>query len=163
MAFNLFKRKKKEFDFPEGTDIDIPPAPPSIHEEAFELPTFPSIEEFDVEKAVGQKPKRAKKTEIATSDIEEIERNAISAVQDNLEERENLELKTPLFVEANLYKGVIDDLGVLKAKLKDNADRLLTLGGLTEDKEKTYSVLQKQTEDMQRKLIYVDNTLFSKR
>lgn len=144
MAFNLFKKRKKEFEFPEKSDIEIPPAPSSIPEEDAELPTFPSAEEA------------------APSTIEDVEKDAVRSVEESLEERESLELKKPLFIEARLYKGIIDDIGVLKTALKDNADKLTKISNLKDDREKNYSFWHKQIEDIQRKLIYADDSLFGK-
>jgi hypothetical protein len=153
MGFNLFKKKSKGIALPGKEDIDFPPAPLGIgSDDSVELPTFPSLEDFDRPRKRGSSP-----------EVEEIEKQAVKDVEGELGERGSLELTTPIFVEARLYKGVMDDLGVLKNVLKDSTDRLQMISDLRDDREKNYGVLHKQIEDIQRKLIYADNTLFSKK
>lgn len=152
MAFSLFKKKKKGLELPEKSDIDIPPAAPAMPEESVELPTFPAVEE--AEPPVPAKP---------SSPVEDMEKQAIKGVEEELGERESLELKKPIFIEAKLYKGVMDDIGVLKSVLKDSNDSLQKIGDLKDDREKNYGVWHKQIEDIQRKLIYADNSLFGKK
>jgi hypothetical protein len=154
MVFALFKKKKKDMGLPGKADIDIPPIPMgSMPEESIELPTFPSLEEFE----------KPKKKEAAPSSVNEMEELAVKEVEDELEERGGLELTTPIFVEASFYKGVMDDLGVLKNVLKDSSDRLQMISDLRDDKEKNYNIWHKQIEDIQKKLIYADNSLFGKK
>ena len=147
MAFNLFKKKKKGPKMMEKPDIDIPPV--SMPEESMELPTFPTPEEME-------SPKKE-------SAVDEMERQAIRGVESELGERGEMELTRPIFIEAKLYKAVMDDVGVLKNILKDNTDRLQTISNLKDSREKSYGTWHKQIEDIQRKLIYADNTLFSKK
>ncbi|MBW2992122.1 hypothetical protein KY345_02800 [Candidatus Woesearchaeota archaeon] len=148
MVFNLFRKKKKAI----GPEIDIPPAPPSMPEESVELPTFPTPEE------ARPAPKMP-----ASSAVEEMEKKAIKGVEEELGEREELELTKPIFIEAKLFKGVMDDIGVLRNVLKDGADRMQQISDLRDDREKNYGIWHKQIEDIQRKLIYADNVLFSKK
>ena len=155
MSFKLFKKKQKLELFGKG-DIDVPPAPPLLQEESVELPTFPTFEEEKNEASTNIKEKNI-------STAEEMESQAIREVEDELGERETLELTKPLFIEARLYKAVMDDVGVLRNTLKDNADTLQTINDLKDDKEKNYGIWHKQIEDVQRKLIYADNSLFGKK
>lgn len=153
MVFEIFRKKKRSIGMPMRADIETPPIPMiSGDDETLELPTFPTFEEVE-------KPRRKEKI----SDVDEIERVAMKDVESELDERENLELTTPIYVEAKLYKGVMDDLGVLRNVLKDSADRMQTISDLRDDREKNYGVWHKQIDDIQRKLIYADNTLFSKK
>ena len=148
MVFNLFKKKKKTLSGLDRTGLDIPPV--SMTEEDIDLPTFPSSEDIEMPKS-------------RTSEIGAMETEAIKDVESQLGEREDLELKKPIFVEAKLYKGVMDDVGVLKTVLKDSTDRLQTISDLKDSREKNYGVWHKQIEDIQRKLIYTDNVLFGKK
>lgn len=152
MVFDLFKKKKKGLDLPEKSEIDIPPAPPMMPEESVELPTFPTPEATE-----------PIKPESAMPSVEKMEASAIKGVEGELGEREDLELVRPIFIEANLYKGVMDDVGVLKSVLKDSTNRLQRIGELKDDREKNYGLWHKQIEDIQRKLIYADNSLFGKK
>jgi len=155
MVFKLFK-KKERFGLPEKGEIDIPPTPPLMQEEYPELPTFPTFEEEKTEGA-------GEKKDLTISAVDEMERQAIRGVEGELGEREELKLTKPIFVEARLYKAVMDDVGVLRNVLKDSADMLQTMSDLKDDKEKNYGVWHKQIEDIQRKLIYADNSLFGKK
>ena len=154
MVFKLFKKKRK-LNLPERGEIDVPPAP-LLQEESVELPTFPTFEEEMAEES-------KIKEDVTPSAVEDMERQAIKSVEGELWERDDLKLTKPIFIEARLYKAVIDDIGVLKNVLKDSADMLQTMSDLKDDREKNYGVWHKQIEDIQRKLIYADNSLFSKR
>jgi hypothetical protein len=152
MVFDIFRKKKKSTGMPAKVDLDMPPsAGISEAEEPLELPTFPTLEEYE-------KPGKGE-----VSDVEDIEREAIGEVESELEGRGDIELKTPIFIEAKLYKGVIDDLTTLRNVLKDGADRLQTISDIRDDREKNYGICHKQIEDIQKKLIYADNSLFSKK
>ena len=154
MVFNLFKKKGKNTDLSGKAEIDIPPIPArSMSEESIELPTFPSLEEFE----------KPKKREASPSSVDEVEKQAINDVEEEMEERGSLELTTPIFVEAKFYRGVMDDLGVLRNVLKDSSDRLQMISDLRDDREKNYNIWHKQIEDIQKKLIYADSSLFVKK
>ena len=158
MAFNLFKKKRKSLELPGKSELDIPPVP-SMPEKAVELPTFPTLEESRAE-AKAESPKMKEKP---MPKVEEFERSAVRKVEEEVGDREGLELTKPIFIDAKLYKGVMDDIGVLKNVLKDSADSLVKISDLKDDREKNYSIWHKQIEDIQKKLIYADNTLFSKK
>jgi hypothetical protein len=152
MVFDIFRKKKKSAGMPAKADLDMPPSAGfSATEEPLELPTFPTLEEYE---------KPGKKE---AADVDDIEKEAIEEVEGELEGREDFELKTPIFVEAKLYKGVIDDLTTLRNVLKDGADRLQTISDIRDDREKNYNIWHKQIEDIQKKLIYADSSLFSKK
>jgi hypothetical protein len=153
MVFEIFRKKKKSTGMPAKADLDAPPSSEfSAAEEPLELPTFPVLEDIE-------KPSRGE----SVSDVDYIEREAVGEVEGELGEREGLELTTPIFVEAKLYKGVISDLTTLRNVIKDSVDRLQTISDLRDDREKNYDVWHKQIEDIQKKLIYADNSLFSKK
>lgn len=155
MAFNIFK-KKKAFDFPEKGDIEAPPVPPSLTEEP-ELPEFPSMEAEEVK--VEAKPEAPKEEKAPEPSVEEVEDKAVKAVEKDLEEAHEAK---PLFIEAKLYKGVLDEIGQIKNSLKDNEGILDKLADFKDDSEKNYNAWHKQVEDIQKKLIFVDRTLFNK-
>jgi|GEM_PF-3581254 len=159
MAFNIFRKKDKAIGMPKRSELDIPPLP--IESEDVELPTFPSMEDFEKKPEIKAKPASKQKGK-ALHSVEDIEKEAVKEVEGELGEREELELKRPLFIEAKLYKGVMDDIGILKTKLKDSTDMLQKMSDLKDDREKSYSVWHKQIEDIQRKLMYADNSLFRK-
>lgn len=152
MGFKLFKKKSKGIGLMGKSDVDTPPISP-MEEESVELPTFPSAEEV----------KSSKPKEKDTSAVEKLEMGAVKGVEEELGERDDLELVRPIFIEAKLYRGVMDDVGVLKTVLKNNTESLTKIGDLKDDRERNYNKWHKQIEDIQRKLIYADNVLFGKK
>lgn len=150
MAFtDFFKKKKKEDKF--NTDnIEVPPAPPT----SSDLPDVPSAE--STIKPIEKEPRK-------NSDIVEKEEDyAVRLQREELGEREDLDLKKPIFVEIELYKDMVEEIGIVKNILKENSDTLIRVEEFNKDEDKSLNAWQKTLVDIQRKLIYVDKTLFAK-
>lgn len=143
------KSKRESFDFPDRDELDIPPAPPSIGEELEAFPSMPSAPKesfFSVE----------------SSPIGDVEDEAVRVVKEDLDIRESLEVSKPIFVRYKLYKAVLDDVGQLKVILKGGEDTLDRMEDFKEDEDKEFVKWRRGLDDLQRKLIFVDKTLFGR-
>jgi hypothetical protein len=139
------------FDFLKGkqrTEADIPPPPPLEEEE---LPEFPEIPEEKDIKELLEKP------EIS---IEKIERTAVREEKEELEEFEHPKYAKPIFVNVKNYRDVLDELGLIKNIINENTDVVSRVGEFKGDEDKEFEKWQKLVEDIQKKLIFVDKTLF---
>ncbi|MBD3249477.1 hypothetical protein GF336_05510 [Candidatus Woesearchaeota archaeon] len=139
----LFKGGKK----PSEKDLEIPPAPPTKEE----LPSFP-----DIPKDISVPSKK----EVPVPTVENVEDDAVKEQKKELEEREDLEVKKPIFVGIENYKNMIDEIGLMKNTLKEAEDTIVRVSEFKGDEDKAFDSWQKQIEDIQKKLIYADKTLF---
>lgn len=147
---NFLKSKKKEEELPEKRELEVPPAPPTKEE----LPEFPSVEEFPKAK------KKIEKPEITP--IERLEEAALEEQQEELEEREELVVKKPIFIPLENFRDIIDEIGLMNNVLKENEDTLARISEFKEDEDLEFDKWESQIKDIQKKLIYVDKTLFAK-
>ena len=132
----------------------MPAAPPT----AEELPEFPSpkeIPEAEIEKEAIEKP--------LPSALERFEDRAVTSQEEELEERETLSLKKPIFVTLRAYKDMIDEIGLVNSLLKEGEDTLVRVAEFKEDEDKEFNKWESQIKDMQKKFIYVDRVLFGKK
>lgn len=142
--FDVFKGKHK------ASNLEVPNAPPSVStlpDISSELPEFP---ESEISR---------KKT---ISPIERFQKKAVSEERKELEERENMVLKKPIFVDLDYFKVMLDEMGMVKKHLKEMNDGLARLDDFRSDKQKEFEKWRKSLEDVQRKLIFADKTLFSR-
>ncbi len=147
MGFLQFlKTKEKEgFKFPSKEELDIPPAPKTgkIGEES--KPVFPAVAE--------------EKEEV--NPIERFEKESMKIEKDELSEREDLELHKPIFVKNDLFKSMMDEIGVVGNTLKESEQIISRVGEFKSDEDKEFEKWRSQILDVQRKLIYAEKTLFS--
>ncbi len=140
----LLKKNKKHSE-----KLDIPPAPPTKEE----LPSFP-----DIPKDISVPSKK----EAPVPTAEQAEEKAVEEQKKELEEREDLKVKKPIFVGIENYKYMIDEVGLMKNTLKEAEDTIVRVSEFKEDEDKSFDSWQSQIEDIQKKLIYADKTLFKK-
>jgi len=144
---DFFKPKSKK----EGRkELLIPEAPRSKEE----LPTFPTPEEIPEIRKEVVKEKRG------FSVLEKAESMAVNEQQEELDERDELKLKKPIFVYLDSYKEMMNELTVVQNTLKEGADSLVRVAEFKEDQDKEFNKWDAQLKDVQRKLTYVDRRLF---
>jgi len=66
----------------------------------------------------------------------------------------------PLFVKSDDYKEIMKDIKGIKSKINESENILVNLNEIKAQKDKEFSKIHKQIEDIQRKLIYIDKTVF---
>ena len=139
MSFmDFFKAKKKEGvveefkKFPDKKELDLPPAPPPKEE----MPVFPSS--------------------IGTEDDA-----FVAEVKAELEEKEELTTK-PLFIYLDSYREIINETGMINSTFKEASNSLARVAKIKEEEDKEFNKWENQLKDIQKKLTYVDRTLFTK-
>ncbi|MBD3310473.1 hypothetical protein GF351_04595 [Candidatus Woesearchaeota archaeon] len=66
----------------------------------------------------------------------------------------------PVFVRAENYQGIINSINSIKAEMKQADDVVLRLDELEKERGNAFKRWREQLEDVQRKLIFVDKSLF---
>jgi hypothetical protein len=69
----------------------------------------------------------------------------------------------PIFVEVADYRHVLDGIDFMKAKLKESEDYIFKVEEYNEQKHNEFEQWKVALEDIQRKLVFVEKTLFEKR
>jgi len=69
----------------------------------------------------------------------------------------------PVFVEVDSFKGLLDDVNKMRSSLSGSKDGFGTIEGLRMEQDKQLNKWKSQLEDLQRKLIFIDRSLFEKR
>jgi hypothetical protein len=149
MGFSLFGKKKEPGSLSSLLDtLPPPPAiddaqlPPLIRENLNKNIRFPSMPLDN--------PVKAKK----------FEKKAYKQEKMNVEQREMLEVLQPLFIKGDLYKELAQNLEDSRADLKKANVFIEKVEDLTALREQEFEELRKNIEAMQRKLIFMDKTLF---
>lgn len=142
---DFFKKKKKE-------DLEVPDAPPTSEE----LPEYPASQKKVQAKEIKVEPQ-------AAASVEKEEDYAVKLQKQELGERDDLELHKPIFVDLQLYKDMVDEVGLVKNIMKENEDTLTRVAEFKQDEDTEFKKWQSEMIDIQRKLIFADKTLFGMR
>lgn len=138
--FDIFRSKPKT--------LEVPSAPPYVRE----LPELPSdLSEQELPPIKRHIP-----------EVESYENKAIREEEREVHEREHPELQKPLFVDMDLFKAMMDEIVMGRKQLKEMDDSLTRMEDFRMDKDKEFDGWRKAIEDVQRKLIYADRTLFGR-
>lgn len=141
--------KKKEMmssssseTLPPPPQIDTAELPPLMKERTAEKVRFPTLPD--------QNPIRTLR----------YEKKAYKQEKEFVEQREALDVLQPLFVKGVLYRELASDLEETKAQLKKAGLFTTRTDELTQLREESFEELKMLIETMQRKLIFMDKTLF---
>jgi len=141
--FNLF-RKKNELKIP------LPPSGEG-------LPSFPSPKELEklsseeLEEAAG-----------ASLSMEEHKKRVVEKEKAELAELKEHHVTRPIFIHAPTYKHLVDEIGLMKAKITDADQIILSLENSKSDQDKAFRTWQSLIKEIHEKLIYADGTLFKR-
>jgi len=80
-----------------------------------------------------------------------------------IEKQEKPVLDKPIFVKADDYKSILGAMTVIKSKIEDSEKILTEINDLKNTKDKSFEQWRNELEDIQRKLLYIDKTLYEKR
>jgi len=153
LDFLTGKKERRMSELPklEGEDSELLKMP-SLDDIPTELPTFPSASSKEE-----LKPARS----IMPYSTEDFEKSIMRRERKELEiEKDHLNVTMPLFVKVSFFKDVMDEVGVMRAKLKEEEDALFRMSEFNNDQNAEFDKLKKQIEDIQRKLIFIDKNLF---
>lgn len=187
MGFLKFLKKREKVNLPEE-ELDVPPAPPSIEGEDFgleplgeelpeppelpELPELPAIEE-EPELEIPELPKMPsyapeeipKKPEIPRFKpeifvpVEDIVKKPIFKPKVH----EAHKAVKPIFIKLDDYRGVLDEIEAIKSHLNNFEEASMRLEGAKDNRDKRFARWNDVFKDIQKKLVFVDKTLFGSR
>jgi len=107
----FFFKKKKEIMRLSKEELEVPPAPPTMEE-------LPSPEEVATIRAVKEAVEKPSKTKIVPSFVEQMEEKAFEETKELVEEREELQLRKPIFISLESFKDIIDEVSLTSNILK---------------------------------------------
>ncbi|MDO8740287.1 MAG: hypothetical protein Q7J54_01790 [Candidatus Woesearchaeota archaeon] len=166
MAFFKFGKKKEQF--PSFSDLDIPPPPlPSeaeippmqIAEEAHPPSELPEIKpsEFENLPVFEEFPELPPIESVPEEKEPELTRFQKEDMRAELEAKDITE---PIFVKSSQFKNVLFEINSIREKLKESETILSDLEDIKDDRESQFKKWNSQLEDIQKKLMLMDKTLF---
>ncbi|MBW2978397.1 hypothetical protein KY331_06130 [Candidatus Woesearchaeota archaeon] len=166
MVFKFLKKKEEKLappiPKPKGAkELEIPPAPPSEEE----LPEFPEIPEFKEEEKpeiheIPIAPPKPEPMKAEKPEAQKIEARAFKEERKELKKAEMREEFKPLFIKMESFQSIINELGHIKSIAKESEDAIARVDDFAGDQEKEFNKWHSQLNDMQKKLIFIDKTIF---
>lgn len=148
----LPEAEEPSFEFPEAEpQADIPEEMPefSIPEEEMPASIFPSISapsETAVPEQISEEPELLETTP-------KIEKSLY-------QERRILPTRREVYVNVNQFRAVVSDINEIRRDLRSSDEALIKLESIKTAKEKSFEKVKSQFDDLQKKLIFIDKTIF---
>jgi hypothetical protein len=157
--------EKKEAEETEVAKPEFPTTPQLPSEEVVpeKVPPLEGLPEAPVFKAEKTKEVLEEPEEIveAPEPIEEEELPATYVAPEEPAPRKVL--RGPLFIRADKLRAVLDDIGQIKSKFKAEDDIFFRITDVKNAQDQKFEDFRQSLEDVQRKLLFVDRSLFEKR
>lgn len=93
---------------------------------------------------------------------EEFLRNRVNPLEDLKIERKNIDPKKPIFIKIENYEVTLQNIIDVKASAGEFPNIMFRMGNLNDSETTKLSQLHGLIEDMQRKIIFIDNLIFEK-
>ena len=171
------KEKKEDIPIPpmpkeiQPLDLKIPNIQvkekevPPIHEMGdFEkdLPSIPDLDELE-KKLPTIKPLKMKELPPLGPIIEQDEPQIHAGpIEEEMPQRMGKKIiaEGPTFVNVSEYKQAIHNINIIKAKMREADNALNSLNKIKNEKDKYFEQFRSKLEDLQRKSLYIDKSLF---
>jgi hypothetical protein len=166
MGFLGFLKKSKEKGVVKSvSELEFPPLPSEEElfgdEEELEIPSPPPFleekmkEKEEKEEAIEEMP------ELPEPEVTKgVEVMPMPQVISKAEKELKLRPRKALYVKINRYKAVLGELKLSRNRLTEAEQALERISGLKVFKDKEFEKWREGLEDLQRKLIFVDRTIF---
>jgi hypothetical protein len=142
--------KKELENIPEH---DLPPIP-NFKELERDLPPVHDLNELENDlpplREMGEK-------EFPTPEFTKIEE------EHHVEVEEKKKVHGPIFVNVNSYRDALNCVTSIRSKIKESEDHLQKLNDIKNSKDKYFEQFRTKLEDLQRKSLYVDKSLFERK
>ncbi|MBI2654577.1 hypothetical protein HYX02_07280 [Candidatus Woesearchaeota archaeon] len=146
-----------KFDFPElkmeNGEFELPPLEPETEQISPELPARTAIPEpkFTI-------PEPATQTEAPKMEAEP----SLPTARGLFREEKRPMGKTPktIYVRVDRFKATLGNINIVRSDLRKSEEALAKLENLKVSKDKAFEKTKSSLEDLQRKLIFIDKTLF---
>jgi hypothetical protein len=154
--FSKIEDNKKLEEMPSfKRDMELPPMPPIPDLKEFEddLPPVPDLDELEDDlpplREIGLK-------EFPKPEFTKIKEDRAELIQ------EKKRVTGPIFVNVSSYRDAINCINTIKNKIKESEDCLQKLDEIKNSKDKYFEQFRSRLEDLQRKSLYVDKSLFER-
>ena len=172
----IFFRRKK-VSSPDVKNIELPPLPdieePIKPKESFESPLPQNLQLPLKSEKPSETQESVKEQEVYERKIRDIEVppfvTEIKApepittqkplVEEPEKEQEKSKIKGPIFVHADKYKALIEELDEIEKNLKEAKDIIINLNEIKNEKDSAFEKWRVSLEDAQKKLLSIDNIL----
>ena len=168
--FEFKKDDKKLEELPSFKgDLELPPLPPIGKEEMHslpdldgldaDLPPVPDLDELENDlpplREIGEKefPRPEFQKIEVEEEPKEIEASPV---------KEEKKVPNTIFVNVNTYRDALDCVNQIRNRVKDGENYLQRLDDIKNSKDKYFEQFRAKLEDLQRKNIYVDKSLFER-
>lgn len=161
-----------EKELPPFPEQELPPFPGVSHTEEEEIPEFISIKTESLKPFNEILPNLSKK-EIKMPKLErynakpalvlegeKFEEEEVDEEYKIVHEREQLKLHKPIFVEGIAYRRMLTNISYLRTMILDGEEHLTHWNHVENNKDTHLDHLKNLMEQTQRKLIYMDKSLF---
>jgi hypothetical protein len=189
MGFSLFSKKRKEAGIPNdmdippppppdqseffgqpdnipspASDLDIPPAPEPIPMQEDKLPggELPEFEDFKIPSLdLPEEPEAAPQIRAPRiRELPSIESFPAAEVESQEFRTGKTSLSQPVYVHVDQYKSILTNLASVRKKLSDSEELLQKLHEVREKESEDFGKWHDELEDIQRKIVHIDKTLF---
>jgi len=170
--------EEKRIETPKMTLPEVPPPITIMEQKKVEArpmmqeTTFPTVPEFPTEDVIPDTIPPLENLPEAPLFTEQPKRDAMMHME--MEEMpvyapreeprpKSRERRGPLFVRSDGFKAIADDIEQIRAKFKEEDDIFFRIAEIKNSQDQKYEAFRVALEDMQRKLLFIDRTLFENR
>ncbi len=175
----LPKEELQELELPEekpipGLELPSLPSPkkeePIVPKAEFPEPpeVIPSMQKpqpiFPAQKPVAQKPRifAPKFPPRPKPEIRPYERLERAAVREEISVLRHKTAVGPVYIRADKYKNILNNARIMKNDLKTASQSIVKLDEIDTNRDKVFEKWHKVMMDLQKKLIFIDKTLFKR-
>ncbi len=145
---------------PEVKDIDMPDFPK--FKEIGEMPEIPTEPEMSHQTLAT--PASPEQTAHAVLNKETPEREYQHMQKSRLFHHERKAWEKParrdVYVRVDKFKAALDDISMIRASVRKSDEALMRLESIKNSKDRSFDKVKLSLEDLQKKLIFIDKTLF---
>lgn len=162
----------QEMDLPPllGAEEELPPMVSFPESEANDLPEPPRPEDFGTDVGDEELPPLPSLNEeelpaLEFPSMENVGAGPVPSFDEPVEESpRRLRIRDgPVYVSVGSYRAALNDLNLIRAKVKESEDCIERLNEIKNLKDKYIEQFRAKLEDLQRKSLYVDKSLFERR
>ena len=156
--------KKKEFE--ETPKPEFPEMPERVSEDVVPdkippLEGLPEAPEFKTEETA--KPRPEPDAPLVTDQPRPVAAPETPPTYTAVEEPEvpaRKPMRGPLYIRTDRFKQVLEDIELIKAKFKEEDDIFFRIADIKGSQDQKFEDFRKSLEDIQRKLLFIDKSLF---
>jgi hypothetical protein len=138
----------------EDLEKELPPVPP-IENLREDLPNLREMGNREIQRLEFPEIKEEEEPgEVTAGPIEELE------TEETEEQPERRVVEGPIYLNVKSFKDTIDNINMIRSKIKESEDYIERINEIKNMKDKYFEQLRTKLEDLQRKSMYIDKSLF---